>query len=121
MVYVTQLEATTDSGAKRPVFYNNTGFDIVITNAYITGIKGADASNYMTPVLTDQDANTIASAAWTAVSTGTTFTTLGTCSATHGVIPDAEYVYLQFDQTLNGDSAEDVCLLLNYKFQTPSD
>jgi len=120
-MYLTQLEQTTDSGAKRPAFYNNTGYDIVITNAYITGIKGADANHYYTPVLTDQDANTIASAAWTAISTGTTFTTLGTCSTTHGVIPNGEYVYVQFDQTVTGDSAEDVCILLNYKFQTPED
>jgi len=121
-MFLGNVEATTDSGKTFPVFYNNSGMDIVITEAQIACTKGVDAASYMTANLCDQDANVISTLAYTVVSaTATVITAMGTCSATHGVIPDAEYVYLQFAQTNDGDSLDDCAFFMQFKYQNPED
>jgi len=121
-MFLGNVAATTDDGKSFPVFYNNSGMDIVITEAQIACTKGVDVTNYMTVNLCDADANVISTLAYTVVSaTATVITAMGACSATHGVIPDAEYVYLQFAQTNDGDSLDDCAFFMQYRYQNPED
>ena len=95
-MYVGDITATTDDTKAFPVFYNNSGMDIVITEAWVSGVKGADIYSYMTINLCERDANTISPLAYTAVAQELTqLTAMGTYSATHGIIPDKEYVYIE--------------------------
>ena len=118
----TSFAATTDDGFSRCPFFNNTGYDVVITEAWVSGVKGADTYSYMTVNLKDQDDSVISTLAWTAAATATGApTAMGTCSATHGVIPDGERIYVILDQTNDGDSIADLCFWFNYKLQSPED
>ena len=121
-VYLGDIQATTDDTRGFPVFNNNSGLDIVITEAEVASYKGSDTASYFTVTLKDQDQNTISTLAYSAASAyRTTMTAMGTCSATHGVIPDGEFVYAQFDQTGNGDNLDDFSIHFSWKFQTPED
>ncbi len=121
-IYLGDIQATTDDAVGFPVFFNNSGLDIVITEAWLSSVKGVDAANYMTVDLRDQDANSISTLAYTVASVDlTVLTAMGTCSATHGVIPDGEFVYVAFAQTSDGDSLDDFAVFFQYKYQTPED
>ncbi len=121
-IYLGDITQTTDADKGFPVFYNNSGLDIVITEAAVSSVKGLDAARYMTVNLKDADDNTISTLAYTVVSTTlTVLTAMGDCSATHGVIPDGEFVSVVFAQTNDGDNLADFSIHFSWKYQTPQD
>jgi len=120
-VAMGSIDGTTDSGIIRRLFTNTTGLDVVIKEVYLYGVCTAVTNGYETLTVADQDSNTIVAGSVSSVLVGTSYVDLGTPSATHGVIPDGEYVKVTVSQSASGATITDCNLQIKYALQSPED
>ncbi len=119
-VYLGTITGTTYDAAIRRIFTNTTGFDVVIDRIYMAGLT-TTVAGYMTLTVADQDGNTIVAGNSNALQTGTGIKDLGACSATHGVIPDGEYVKVTFGTVGTSHTITDCALQIKYHLQSVQD